>query len=375
LSQYLSVFLKKDRLFFPIDFANMPPPPVILTGTEYGQAVSPIDGKLAERLLFSTPDTRFGDKAINHIYLDTRHAIAIAYPPVQPSELDRLYRQYYSSPPLAIKSPEEASPYRQFSGKRRWERVLLRLPVEKLARFLPSGWLDNTLAELTGVLRASQIDTNSSLRVLDAGCFEGRLLDEIVAQKSWQAYGLEPNAQAVEIARSKGHHIWQGHAEDAVEIIPDSLQFNVIFMGQSIEHVDNPVQVLRRLRLLLAPGGVLVLSTPNLDSRQIDWFGPTWAHWHAPYHRYIFSRKGLFALARQAGLQPVCFKTFSHCYWTAMSIVQNFLGLGGNVSHAVNFDSLVCMQAQRINFWQQLFWNRIGKGDYCFLVMREGVDD
>jgi SAM-dependent methyltransferase len=211
--------------------------------------------------------------------------------------------------------------------------------------------------------------------VLDAGCFEGHLLDDIAAQKPWQAYGLEPNAQAVEIARSKGHCVWHGRAEGAVEIIPAPYMFDVIFMGQSIEHVDDPVQVLCRLRLLLAPGGVLVVSTPNLDSRQIDWFGPTWAHWHAPYHRYIFSRKGLFALARKTGLQPVCFKTFSHCYWTAMSIMQNFLGLGGSVSHAVNFDRLLCMQAQRVNFWQQLFWNRVGKGDYCFLAMRDGADD
>jgi glycosyltransferase involved in cell wall biosynthesis/SAM-dependent methyltransferase len=377
LGKYLSLPVKNNRLFFPIDFCNMPPPPVALTGTEYGQALSPIDGKPAERLLFSTPDTRFGDNTISHIYLDTRHVIAITYPPVRSSELDRLYRQHYSAPPMAIKFPAGASPYRQFSGKRLWERALLRcLPVEKFARFLPSGWLNNTLAELTSVLRASRIDTNSSsLRVLDTGCFEGHLLDEIAAQKPWQAYGLEPNAQAVEIARSKGHCVWQGRAEDAVEIIPDSHLFDVIFMGQSIEHMDNPVQVLRRLRLLLAPGGVLVMSTPNLDSREIGWFGPTWAHWHAPYHRYIFSRKGLFALARQTGLQPVCFKTFSHCYWTAMSIVQNFLGLGGSVSHAVNFDNLVCVRAQRINFWKQLFWNHIGKGDYCFLVMRDGADD
>jgi hypothetical protein len=58
-----------------------------------------------------------------------------------------------------------------------------------------------------------------------------------------------------------------------------------------------------------------------------------------------------------------------------MSIMQNFLGLGGSVSHAVNFDRLLCMQAQRVNFWQQLFWNRVGKGDYCFLAMRDGADD
>src|SRR5699024_7422638 len=271
--------------------------------------------KPAERLLFSTPDTRFGDKAINYIYLDKRHGITITYPPVQSSELDRLYRQYYSAPPLESKNPEGTSPYRHFNGKRLWERALLRLPVEKLTRFLPNGWLDNTLNELTTVLRASRLEINRSLRVLDVGCFGGRLLDEIVAEKPWQAYGLESNIQAVETARSKGHHIWQGRAEDAIEIVPATHQFDVIFMGQSIEHVDSPVQVLCRLRLLLAPGGVLVVSTPNLDSRQIDWFGPTWAHWHAPYHRYIFSRQSLFALARQAGLQPVYFKTFSHCYW------------------------------------------------------------
>jgi SAM-dependent methyltransferase len=375
LGKYLRMPVRKNRLFFPIDFGNMPPPPVTLTGTEYGQALSPIDGKPAEQLLFSVPDTRFGDNTISHIYLDTRHTIAITYPPVRFSELDKLYRQHYSAPPVAIKNPEGASPYRQFSGKRLWERALLRLPVEKFTRFLPNGWLNNTLTELTSVLRTSRVDVNSSLRVLDAGCFEGHLLDDIAAQKPWQAYGLEPNAQAVEIARSKGHCVWHGRAEGAVEIIPAPYMFDVIFMGQSIEHVDDPVQVLCRLRLLLAPGGVLVVSTPNLDSRQIDWFGPTWAHWHAPYHRYIFSRKGLFALARKTGLQPVCFKTFSHCYWTAMSIMQNFLGLGGSVSHAVNFDRLLCMQAQRVNFWQQLFWNRVGKGDYCFLAMRDGADD
>lgn len=372
LRKYLSVFAGNNRLFFPIDFSNMPPPSVTLTGPEYGQALSPVDEKPVERLLFSAPDTRFGDNTIHHIYLDTRHAIAVTYPPVEASELDRLYRQNYSAPPVTIKNPAAASPYRQFSGKRLWEKALLHLPVEKIARFLPNGWSDNTLAELTSVLRAARVDINRSLRVLDAGCFEGHLLDEIAALNTWRAYGLEPNARAVAIARGKGHQVWQGHAEDAVEIIPETHQFDVIFMGQSIEHMDRPKQVLRRLRCLLAPGGVVVVSTPNLDSRQIDWFGPTWAHWHPPYHRYIFSRQGLVALARQVGLQPVCFKTFSHCYWTAMSLMQNFLGLGGSVSHAVNFDRPLCLQAQRIYFWQQLLWNRIGRGDYCFFAMKDG---
>ncbi|EDZ68182.1 methionine biosynthesis protein MetW, putative [Nitrosococcus oceani AFC27] len=372
-SKSIEKISRRHRLFFPLDFSNLPPPPVSLSGTEYGQALSPIDGKLAERFLFSTPDTRFGDKMINYIYLDTRHLIAITYPPIQPAELDRLYKRHYSAPPSSINNPESPSPYRQFEGKRPWEKLLLRLPVERWLSYFFSKdlWLDNTLNELSNTLQSSQINIHSPLRVLDTGCFEGHLLDGIAARKSWRGYGLEPNIQAVEIARGKGHCVWQGRAEDAVEIIPYSYQFDVIFMGQSIEHTDDPVRVLRRLRLLLAPGGVLVVSTPNLDSRQITWFGPTWAHWHAPYHRYIFSRKGLFALARQTGLHPVCFKTFSHCYWTAMSLMQNFIGLGGSVSHTVDFDHPLRLRAQRINFWQQFFWNRIGKGDYCFFVMRD----
>lgn len=375
LRKFIDKFAAKNRLFFPADFANLPPPQATLSGTEYSQAVSPIDGKPTERILFSAPDTRFGDNIISHIYLDTRHAIAITYPPVKASELDKLYRQHYSAPPLVVKNAEGTSPYRLFNGKTWWERVLLCLPVENYKHNESNDWITSSLYELTSVLVASRVDVNRTLRVLDVGCFEGNLLDEVAVQKPWQVYGIEPNIQAVERARSKGHSIWQGHAEDAPDIIPASYQFEVIFMGQSIEHVDNPVRVLRRLRLLLAPGGVLVVSTPNLDSRQIDWFGPTWAHWHTPYHRYIFSRKGLFALARQVGLQPVCFKTFSDFYWSALSIIQNYLGLGGSVSHAVKLDRHSYLRAQRVNFWQQLLWNRVGKGDYCFLVMRDGADD
>ncbi len=375
LSRMLSRKFHPAPLFFPIDSGNMPPPAVVIPPGVGGIPRSPIDGKPAERLLFSIPDTRFGEREINYIYLDTRHGVAITHPPIAADKLDGLYRKHYSAPPTELKLPEGISPYRQFNGMNLWEGVLLKLPVDNLARLFSRLWPDNTITELYKVLKAARVDVTKPLRFLDTGCFDGTLLDQIREKTPWQSFGLEPNDNAVEIVRAKGHLVWHGHAENAVEIIPQDQQFDVVFMGQSIEHVNDPVRVLRRLRLLLAPGGVLVMSTPNLDSRQIVWFGPTWAHWHAPYHRHIFSREGLYALARQVGLSPVHLQTFSHTYWSAMSIVQNQLGLGATVSHAINFEKPVLKKALRANWINQMIFNRMGKGDDIYIVLRDGADD
>lgn len=373
--RYTSTIRGRDRLFFPIDFANLPPPTCTIPSGATELPRSPIDGEPGDRLLFASLDTRFGGDEINWIYIDERHGITIAHPKVTGEKLDALYQTNYSFPSSTIKLPGATSPYKNFNRQQLWEKALLLLPVGFLARFLyPTAWLDNTLQELIAVLKKSGVDTSKKLRFLDTGCFEGKLLDQVRDTSCWQHSGLEPNSHAATTARGKGHQVWCGHAEDANMLIPRENEFDVIYMGQSIEHVDDPVRVLRHLKPLLAKGGVIVVSTPNLDSREIDWFGPTWAHWHPPYHRHIFSKKGLLSLASKVDLRPICFKTFSHPYWTSMSLAHNALGLGGSASHAVNFPPEVTRRAQAIDFWKKLIWNRLEKGDYSFLVMRDSID-
>ena len=50
---------------------------------------------------------------------------------------------------------------------------------------------------------------------------------------------------------------------------------------------------------------------------------------------------------------------------------QRDLGLDGVVSHAVDFEIGTRLRAQRIDYWSKRIWNRLGQGDYMFVVMAE----
>jgi glycosyltransferase involved in cell wall biosynthesis/SAM-dependent methyltransferase/ADP-heptose:LPS heptosyltransferase len=361
-------------LFFPIDFPNLPPPSGIQPpDVVAGRPRSPLDGRAPERLLFSSTDSRFGERIISQVYLDERNRVAVVYPPVDEATLDGLYRKHYSDPlkELVLPPPGGTSPYRGFFGGTRLERAWNHRWLRKITHRVKLSWDYTLLPEILTVLLPLGMTADRPLRFLDVGCFEGELLDRLVQLTKWITCGIEPNERAVEIATQKGHTVWRGYAENALDAVTGGALFDIVYMGQSIEHVDDPLLVIRRLRRLLAPGGVVVLSTPNLDARQIRWFGPTWAHWHLPYHRYIFSPQSVRRLAELAGLRLANWRTFSHAYWTTMSLVQNRLGLGAVVSHAITFDHETYEAGVHLTGLARLFWDWRGQGDDLFAVLKD----
>ena len=361
-------------LFFPIDFANLPPPPGIQPpAVVAGRPRSPLDGRAPERLLFSSTDSRFGERIISQVYLDERNRVAVVHPPVDAATLDGLYRKHYSDPlkELVLPPPGGTSPYRGFFGGTRLERAWNHRWLRKITHRVKLSWDYTLFPEILAVLLPLGMTVDRPLRFLDVGCFEGELLDRLVQQTKWITCGIEPNERAVEVATQKGHTVWRGYAENALDAVTGGVLFDIVYMGQSIEHVDDPLLVIRRLRRLLAPGGVVVLSTPNLDARQIRWFGPTWAHWHLPYHRYIFSPHSLRRLAELAGLRLANWRTFSHAYWTTMSLVQNRLGLGAVVSHAIPFDHETYEAGVHLTGLARLLWDWRGQGDDLFAVLKD----
>ena len=233
------------------------------------------------------------------------------------------------------------------------------------------SWGQITWRDLKGALGGRVKADDATVRFLDAGCFEGEVLDELRERTSWRLTGLEPNALAAEKARAKGHRVHRAFIEDAVAVVPEHERFDVIFLGQVIEHVNDPAMVVRRLTQLLAPGGLLVLSTPNLDSAQARMFGPTWSHWHVPYHRVLFGIESMRELGRVCALRTLRVRTHSNSFWSGYSVKVNELGVAGSAPHTWHPDPKTMRTARSLSAWSRLLWNWRGMGDYLFAVYQK----
>ncbi len=368
-------FVRGRSQFYPIPVHQLPrstgdPPPRFSDSP-----ICPITGERPGRFLFSSQDTRFGDKGVHHWYLCEKSATAVCYPPLSRECLDGLYARNYSVSPAS--PPSSRNPeglYADFRGESLVSRFVLEVPLPSVvsrgihSKRGESVWNDFTADELLEMSNRVASADDREIALLDVGCFEGGLLEELRKRTHWTLVGSDPNVSAAAVAREKGFEIWEGHAEDMAALLPLSRKFDLLFLGQTIEHLNEPLVALRRLAGLLREEGRLIMSTPNLNSKQLEIFGPTWAHWHPPYHRHIFSLRALKQLGEEADLKLEKWGSYSHPYWSAMSLQLNQRGVDGFVPHGIPVPAEIIPKAESLAGWAQLLWNWRGRGDYLYVV-------
>jgi SAM-dependent methyltransferase len=60
--------------------------------------------------------------------------------------------------------------------------------------------------------------------------------------------------------------------------------FDVVIIKHIVEHLPNPEKAIAEIGRITAPGGALILATPNLDSLLKPWKGESWIGYQDPTH-------------------------------------------------------------------------------------------
>jgi SAM-dependent methyltransferase len=146
-------------------------------------------------------------------------------------------------------------------------------------------------------------------RILDVGCGDGfhlSLLREY-GKKSWTLEGIDLDKRAIKAASQAGLNVHLGSVE---EIDLPQETYDLIFMIQTIEHVEKPDAVLSSIHNLLRKGGKLVIVTDNTDSIDFKFFKHAhWGGYHFPRHWNLFNRPSLTKLAEKTGFEMEGFTT------------------------------------------------------------------
>jgi len=95
-------------------------------------------------------------------------------------------------------------------------------------------------------------------RLLEVGCAEGFFLS-VAKEEGWDPHGMDVEQQAAEYGREHfGVDIYCGPPGDAPW---EDGYFDFIFMNNVMEHIVNPMEVLRTVHRVLRPGGILYIRT------------------------------------------------------------------------------------------------------------------
>ena len=97
--------------------------------------------------------------------------------------------------------------------------------------------------------------------LLDVGAADG-LLSKKLSERGWRVTGIECDPGLAQAGA--GHCAQMIVANLDREVPPLETLFDVIVYGDVLEHLSDPLRVLTELNRLLAPGGFVVISMPNV---------------------------------------------------------------------------------------------------------------
>jgi len=179
--------------------------------------------------------------------------------------------------------------------------------------------------------------------ILDIGAGTGDFL-VMAKSKGWEIVGLEPSPKAKASAQAKGVIFLEELSQ-----MPDR-SADIITMWHVLEHVPDVENQIAELKLILKPGGTIIIAVPNFKSYDAQYYGKHWAAYDVPRHLWHFSKTSIKLLFGKQGMElikvlPMKFDSFyvsllSEKYKTGkMNFINGFFtGLRSNLKATQNFE-------------------------------------
>ena len=147
-----------------------------------------------------------------------------------------------------------------------------------------------------------KLNSNSSKqRLLDIGCGNGGFLF-FAKSTGREVVGIDLDEKAVSVARENGLDARLG----SIDILDSKREkFDIITLGHVIEHVHDPLYLLRKCYNLLNKRGYIWIDTPNIDSEGHRIYGRNWRGLEPPRHLVLFSYNSLRKALMDAGFSNI----------------------------------------------------------------------
>ena len=171
-------------------------------------------------------------------------------------------------------------------------------------------------------------------RMLDIGCNLGFFL-ELSNKEGFDIMGVESNSTAASLAKDLlgEKKVHSGRFED-INIKPDS--FDIIVLNQVLEHMENPLETIKKCKSILKENGLLVLGLPDFGSVLSRLKGKDWRYLVPEQHVWHFTKENSKKLLEENGFDvlecnsdspyfPFCFNPFlliDKFYFELMSNVK-----------------------------------------------------
>lgn len=182
-----------------------------------------------------------------------------------------------------------------FADRRETERL-----VEAYQELHDEGYVQTLQARRRQMVylldRLHRVASPKSL--LDVGAATG-LLVEVAQERGIRARGVEVSASLVAEAQARGIDVVAGTLESA-DLGQDT--FDCVTVIDVLEHVTDPLELIRQAAARLKPGGTILVVTPDIGSTMARLLGKRWWHLRLAHVGY-FDDATLRLAATRTGLQ------------------------------------------------------------------------